>query len=70
MDKSAKEQLLGMSKEQLVELLELALDGQMAANANMVRMSALVSSTVEKMQKLEDEKATLEAELIMLRNRP
>lgn len=65
-----KAQLLEMTKEQLVELLELSVQATTQANQNMLTMTQLMQRVNEDAKQLRDEKATLEAELIMLRNRP
>jgi hypothetical protein len=72
-----KAQLLMMTKEQLVELLVKAIDGQMKANENMAKIvgidrqlksenEALVGVT----QQLSSEKETLEARIRVLEGNP
>jgi hypothetical protein len=71
MDKAKqKETLLVMTKEELVELFLLALEATQTANQNMLEMTTLMTKVNTEAQQLRDEKATLEAELIVLRNRP
>jgi hypothetical protein len=67
MEKTA---LMKMTKEQLIELLELAVQATTQANQNMLTMTSMMAKVNEDAKQLRDEKATLEAELIMLRNRP
>lgn len=65
-----KAQLMEMSKEQLVRLLELAVEASQIANKNMLDMTALMTKMNVDYAELKDKYATLEAEAIVLRNRP
>jgi hypothetical protein len=65
-----KEKLMEMTKEQLIELLLLAIEGQQIANKNSLELVSQMTRINADAQQLRDEKATLEAELIVLRNRP
>jgi hypothetical protein len=65
-----KEKLMEMTKEQLIELLLLAIEGQQIANKNSLELVSQMTRINADAQQLRDEKATLEAELIVLRARP
>ena len=65
-----KEQLQTCSKEELIELLLLALQTQESTTRNMVTMNDLISQADAKIRELTDQTKTQEAELILLRNRP
>lgn len=66
----SREVLLAASKEELVDLLLLAIQGQTKATENMQQMHLLVVESQTKVKELEDKLATQESELIVLRNRP
>jgi peptidoglycan hydrolase CwlO-like protein len=65
-----RDKLLGMTKEQLVRLVEISIEGQTASTKNMQSLVAMMKRMEGEMKQLRDEKATQEAELIVLRNRP
>lgn len=65
-----RELLLKMTKEQLIELLILAVEGQTMANKNNLTLTNLMSTMNADFAELKDKYATLEAELIVLRARP
>jgi hypothetical protein len=65
-----KEQLMAMTKEQLIELLELALQASTQANQNSLTLTNLMTKMNTDFAELKDKYATLEAEAILLRNRP
>jgi hypothetical protein len=65
-----KVELLKLSKEELVRLLELAVEGQKLATKNMSSINEMSKQLYEENRQLKDEKATLEAELIVLKNKP
>ncbi len=64
-----KEQLEIATKEQVIELLLLALEGQQAATENLHRLTHLLDHSNKQLRELKDQMATMEAELILLRNR-
>ncbi len=64
-----KVSLLSMTKEQLICLLDLAVEGQDKANANMQMMIGLLQEADEKMQEQASALASLEAKNIALEAR-
>lgn len=56
------------SKEELIELLLLALKAQEDTTRNMAAMNDLLTAADAKMRQLTDQNSTQEAELILLRN--
>jgi hypothetical protein len=62
-----KEVLMQLSKEELIQLFDTALQGQVMANENMGKLGKLLAQAGEKITQLESDKATMEAELIVLR---
>lgn len=68
--KLKKEDCEGLTREQLVELLLVALEAQRATNENTVNMAKLVEEASKRVKELDDKLASQEAELIALRNRP
>lgn len=62
--------LLEGTKEQLVDLLLLAIEGQKKATENVQSISVLLSEARSRVLELEDKLSTQESELILLRNRP
>ncbi len=64
-----KVSLLSMTKEQLICLLDLAVEGQDKANANMQMMIGLLQEADKKMQEQASALASLEAKNIALEAR-
>lgn len=62
--------LLEASKDHLVELLLVSLSTQAQCTANMQEMQRLLAEALNRVKTLEDQLASQEAELIVLRNRP
>jgi len=58
-----RDQLMTMTKEELIKLLELALTGQEMANQNMVKMTKM-------MEELHSKCETLQAEITVLQSKP
>ena len=67
---ASREALEKASKEDLIDLLLLALEGQRQAVENMTTLNTHLGEARAKVQELEDKLASKEAELIVLRNRP
>lgn len=65
-----REKLLEMKKEDLVDLFILALQAQAETTKNMEALSKLLETAAANTKGLESRCASLEAELITLRNRP
>lgn len=66
----SREVLLRAPKEELIELLLLAVEGQQKATENMQDLVRHLSEVTAAKKELEDKVASMEAELILLRNRP
>lgn len=60
-----KEVLMKLSKEELIQLFDTALQGQVLANDNMSKLGKLLAQAGEKIAQLESDKQTMEAELIV-----
>ena len=65
-----KEKLLALPKEELVDMLLMALKAQEQTTQNMQVLSSLLETAAANTKGLESRCASLEAELIALRNKP
>jgi hypothetical protein len=61
-----KEVLMKLSKEELIQLFDTALQGQVLANDNMSKLGKLLAQAGEKIAQLESDKVTMEAKIIEL----
>lgn len=64
------EQLKELTKEQAIELLALSIETQRITTENLKALTNLLKEQRELAEKLQDQLATQEAELILLRNKP
>jgi hypothetical protein len=69
-DPVTPETLKAMPKDQLEELLLMALEAQAQTTKNMHTMSDLISKADDRIRFLEDVNRTQEAEIIMLKAKP
>ena len=65
-----REKLLELEKPDLVELLLIALESQQLATKNIQTVNDLLGQTATRVSELEGANKVLEAELIVLRNKP
>lgn len=65
-----KEQLALLSKEELIELLLQLLDIQTVSTQNMKQLVEAMAVADDKIRALDSQNKSLEAELMVLRNKP